>query len=251
MTTPAADPQAVIAALQSELTERRAEIEHLKLLVAKLRRLHFGRHSERIAGLDQLELDLAALAALPAQPLPAPPAAAVPAPRKSVRQPLPDHLPRESVTHLPGHACCPDCGGSLKPLGEDVAEMLEYVPASFKVIRHVRPKLACGRFDAIVQAPAPSRPIPKGMAGPGLLAHVLVDKFCDHLPLYRQSGIYARAGIDLERATLADWVGQCSQLLHPLVEARRRYVLSAQKLHADDTPMPVLAPGTGKTRTGR
>lgn len=247
------NPQAVIAALQSELAERVAEIEHLKLLVAKLKRLHFGRRSERMmASLAQLELELETLLALPEQSLPAAPAvAAEPAARKSVRKPLPDHLPRESIIHSPGHSCCPDCGGALKPLGEDVSEILEYVPASFKVIRHVRPKLACGRCDAIVQAAAPSRPIPRGMAGPGLLAHVLVGKYCDHLPLYRQSSIYARAGIELDRATLADWVGQCSQLLHPLVDALRRYVLSAGKLHADDTPMPVLAPGEGKTRTGR
>lgn len=246
------DPQAVITALQSELAERRAEIEHLKLLVAKLKRLHFGRRSERFPDLDQLELGLEALAVLPLKPAPTAQATSAPSRcRKSARQPLPDHLPRETVTHSPGVGCCPDCGGTLKPLSEEVSEMLEYVPAYFKVIRHVRPKLACGKCDAIVQAPAPSRPIPRGIPGPGLLAHVLVGKFCDHLPLYRQSGIYLRAGVNLDRATLADWVGQCSQLLHPLVDALRRYVLSATKLHADDTPMPVLAPGEGKTRTGR
>ncbi len=246
------DPQAVIDALQSELAERRAEIEHLKLLVAKLKRLHFGRRSERFPDLDQLQLGLEALAVLPLKPAPTAPAASAPAGRrKSARPPLPDHLPRETVTHPPGQSCCPDCGGALKPLGEDVSEMLEYVPAYFKVIRHVRPKLACGKCDAIVQAAAPSRPIPRGIPGPGLLAHVLVGKYCDHLPLYRQSGIYLRAGVNLDRATLADWVGQCSQLLHPLVDALRRYVLSAKKVHADDTPMPVLAPGEGKTRTGR
>lgn len=250
---PPTNPQAVIEALQSELAERVAEIEHLKLLVAKLKRLHFGRRSERMmASLEQLELELETLLALPEKPIPTTPAeSAEQTPRKSVHKPLPDHLPRESITHSPGHSCCPDCGGALKHLGEDVSEILEYVPASFKVIRHVRPKLACGRCDAIVQAPAPSRPIARGIPGPGLLAHVLVGKYCDHLPLYRQSGIYARAGIELDRATLADWVGQCSQLLHPLVDALRRHVLAAGKLHADDTPMPVLAPGEGKTRTGR
>ena len=128
--------------------------------------------------------------------------------------------------------------------------MLEWVPASFKVIRQVRPKLACGRCDRIVQAEAPSRPIARGMAGPGLLAHVLVSKYCDHLPLYRQSEIYEREGVELDRSTLADWVGGASELLEPLVEALRRHVLSATKLHADDTPVPVLAPGHGKTKPG-
>jgi len=125
------------------------------------------------------------------------------------------------------------------------------VPAHWKVIRQVRPKLACAGCDKIVQAEAPSRPIARGMAGPGLLAHVLVSKYADHLPLYRQEEIYAREGIELERSTLADWVGSASALLQPLVEALRRHVLVAEKLHADDTPVPVLAPGNGKTKTGR
>ena len=129
--------------------------------------------------------------------------------------------------------------------------MLEYVPASFVVIRHVRTKLSCTQCDCIVQAEAPSRPIARGMAGPGLLSHVLVSKYCDHLPLYRQSEIYARQDVELERSTLADWVGGSAQLLEPLVEALRRYVTAASKLHADDTPVPVLAPGQGKTKTGR
>jgi transposase len=139
----------------------------------------------------------------------------------------------------------------LRKLGEDVSEMLEYVPASFFVIRHVRPKLSCSHCERIVQAAAPSRPIERGTAGPGLLAHVLTSKYADHLPLYRQSEIYARQGVELERSTLADWVGSTSQLLTPLVAALRRYVMAASKLHADDTPVPVLAPGNGKTKTGR
>jgi transposase len=139
----------------------------------------------------------------------------------------------------------------LKHLGEDVLEMLEYVPEHFKVIRQVRPKLTCACCERIVQAEAPSRPIERGVAGPGLLAHVLVSKYCDHLPLYRQSEIYAREGVELERSTLADWVGGTSALLAPLVEALRRHVMGAEKLHADDMPVPVLAPGNGKTKTGR
>jgi transposase len=139
----------------------------------------------------------------------------------------------------------------LSKLGEDASEVLEYIPARFKVIRHVRPKLSCTKFDAIVQAAAPSRPIERGLAGPGLLAHVLVSKYADHLPLYRQAEIYAREGIELQRSTLADWVGATSELLKPLQEALRQYVMSGRKLHADDTPVPVLAPGDGKTKLGR
>jgi len=139
----------------------------------------------------------------------------------------------------------------LRKLGEDVSEVLEYLPASFFVVCHVRPKLSCTGCDCIVQAPAPNRPIERGLAGPGLLAHVLVSKYADHLPLYRQSEIYARQGVELERSTLADWVGGASRLLEPLVEVLFRYVTAASKLHADDTPVPVLAPGNGKTKTGR
>ena len=142
-------------------------------------------------------------------------------------------------------------GQSSELLGEDTSEMLEYVPASFRVVRHIRPKLACSRCDRIVQVAAPSRPIAQGLAGPGLLAHVLVAKYADHLPLYRQSEIGAREGMNLERSTLADWVGGASALLRPLVEALARETLGADKLHTDDTTVPVLAPGHGRTRTGR
>jgi transposase len=152
---------------------------------------------------------------------------------------------------MPDHEACPDCGGRLRVLGEDTAEMLEHVRACFKVIRHVRPKMSCDACDRIVQAPAPSRPIDRGLAGPGLLAHVLVSKYADHVPLYRQSEIYSREGLDLDRSTLAGWVGATSELLAPLVEAVRAHVMSASKLHADDTPVPVLTPGNGKTRIGR
>ena len=239
--------------LQALVVAQQAEIEHLKLIIAKLRRMQFGQSSEKIDEMvGQLELALEELETGKAERAgltEIPPAEEVPG--KPVRKPLPDHLPRDTVVHAPEQTCCPDCGGHLKPLGEDVSEVLNYVPASFRVIRHVRPKLACGRCDTIVQAAAASRPITRGMAGAGLLAHVLVAKYCDHLPLYRQSGIYAREGVDLERSTLADWVGQCSALLRPLVERLRQHVLAGEKLHADDTPVPVLAPGDGKTKTGR
>jgi len=249
--------KALILSQHEQLLSRDNEIEHLKLLIAKLRRMQFGRRSEKLdRQIEQLELRLDELQATHAEntaashtPAGGAPVASVAV--KPVRQPLPEHLPREVQKYLPKQAACPDCGGELKHLGEDISEILEYVPARFKVVHQVRPKLACACCERIVQAAAPSRPIERGVAGPGLLAHVLVSKYCDHLPLYRQSEMYAREGVELERSTLADWVGGTSQLLTPLVEALRRHVLSAAKLHADDTPVPVLAPGNGKTKTGR
>lgn len=247
-----------LIATHEQLLSRENEIAHLKLLLAKLQRLQFGRKSEKIQRqIEQLELRLEELESNRSEkepPVPeATPAAAAPTltPTRPARRALPDHLPRQTRTHRPEETVCPQCQGELRKLGEDVSEILEYVPASFVVIQHVRPKLSCTRCDSIVQAEAPSRPIERGVAGPGLLAHVLTSKYCDHLPLYRQSEIYARQGVELERSTLADWVGGSARLLEPLVEALRRYVISAGKLHADDTPVPVLAPGTGKTKTGR
>jgi transposase len=242
-------------ATQERLQSRESEIEHLQLLIAKLRRMQFGRRSEKVQRqIEQLELRLEDLEAKQAasQANSAPPT--IPnlvIASKPARRPLPEHLPRETHKHAPAETVCPDCGGALRLLGEDVSEMLEYVPGRFQVIRHVRPKLSCAACERIVQSPAPTRPIERGYAGPGLLAHVLVSKYADHLPLYRQSEIYAREGVDLERSTLSDWVGATSALLDPLVEALRRYVFDCGKLHADDTPVPVLAPGTGKTKTGR
>jgi transposase len=240
-----------------QLLWREQEIAHLKLLLAKLRRMQFGRKSEKVERqIEQLELKLEELeenrpAATPQTELPPIPSHTFPPATQPSRRALPAHLPRQIKTHEPKATSCPECGGRLKKLGEDTSEMLEWVPGSFHVIRHVRPKLCCTGCDAIVQAAAPSRPIDRGLAGPGLLAHVLTSKFCDHLPLYRQSEIYGREGVELERSTLAKWVGEANQLLQPLVEVLRRYVMAADKLHGDDTPVPVLAPGNGKTKTGR
>lgn len=234
---------------RAALAERDGIIERLKAQLTWLRRQQFGRSSEKIEReIAQLELQLEDLEESSSARI------AASEPERSIarpgRRPLPDHLPREEIVHEP--ACtCPDCGGPMRRLGEDTSEMLEYVPASFRVVRHVRPKLACSRCDRIVQSEAPSRPIARGLAGPSLLAHVLVAKYADHLPLYRQSEIYAREGVELERSTLADWVGSSSALLQPLVEALAKETLRASKLHADDTPVPVLAPGRGTTRTGR
>jgi transposase len=246
--------KALIVSQHELIVSRDSEIEQLKLLITKLRRMQFGRSSEKLdRQIEQLELQLEALQVNDAEIVAAMPEkiTSVEPVARSVRRPLPAHLPREVRTHLPKVAACPDCGGKLRKLGEDVSEVLERIPSHFQVIRHVRVKLACACCDRIVQAAAPSRPIERGLAGPGLLAHVLVSKYGDHLPLYRQSEIYAREGVELDRATLADWVGGTSRLFEPLVEALRRHVMSAEKLHADDTPVPVLAPGRGKTKTGR
>jgi transposase len=249
--------KALVLAKQSELDSRNTEIESLKLLILKLKRMHFGPRSEKFSGdIEQLELQLEDLEVNQgaAEPLPIQPATValnIQVQRKPVRRALPAELPRETETIAPKQDACPDCGGTLRRLGEDVSEMLEYVPARFKVLRTVRPKLSCACCSRILQEPAPNRPIDRGLAGPGLLAHVLVSKYTDHLPLYRQSEIYQREGVELDRSTLADWVGGASRTLRPLVDVLRQYVFSAEKVHGDDVPVPVLAPGRGKTKTGR
>lgn len=237
-------------------------IEHLKLVIEKYRRMIFGRKSEKLTGqLEQLEFRLEELETAQAaeEAVQTATEAAQPASNRTdskrgsrpARKPLPEDLPREVITHLPPHNCCPDCGGALRQFGEDISEQLERIPATYKVIRHVRPKFACAACEHVVEAPAPARPIERGLPGPALLAHVLISKYGDHLPLYRQSQIFAREGVDLDRSTLAGWVGAASELLAPLVDQIRKHVLMASKIHADDTPVPVLAPGNGKAKTGR
>lgn len=245
--------KALVYELHSDRNSKDQFIEHQSLMLEKLRQMLFGRKSEKVRlQIEQLELQL--------EDAEAEQAAAEEKPtrisssrnsKKPARKPLPEHLERETIEHTPQTDCCPECQGALRQFGEDVAEILEYIPANFRVIRHVRPKYACGKCNHLVQVPAPSRTIARGLAGPGLIAHVLISKYCDHNPLYRQSEIYAREGVDLDRSTLADWVGSASELVKPLLEALRRHVLSADKIHADDTPVPVLAPGYGKTKTGR
>jgi transposase len=244
--------KALIIEQHGQLVSHDNEIDNLKLLILKLQRMQFGRSSERLTQhIDQLMLRLEDLEtnriSKPVSAVLEGMIAAV----KPARRPLPVDLPRETKTLPPQESACPDCGGALSRLGEDVAETLELVPARFKVIRTVRPKLSCTRCDRIVQEPAPHRPIARGMAGPDLLAHVVVSKYADHLPLYRQSEIYERQGVELDRSTLADWVGGVTRTVEPLVDAIRDHVLQAMKLHADDIPVPVLAPGNGKTKTGR
>ena len=246
----------LVLVMHARLRSQNTEIDNLKLLILKLKRMQFGRKSEKLdRHIEQLELQLEDMetqqaASAPAEPE-SEPATAAAAPRKRTRKPLPENLQREQQRHEPKQEACPDCGGTLRPLGEDVSEILEYVPATFKVIQIVRPKLSCACCARIVQEPAPSRPIERSFAGPGLLAHVLVSKYASHLPLYRQSEIFLREGMELSRSTLADWVGGASNTLAPLVDAMRKYVLQTGKLHGDDTPVPVLAPGNGKTNTGR
>jgi transposase len=239
------------------------EIEKLKLQIAKLRRMQFGRSSERITRqIEQLELRLEELetgeaeaaAIAEADTDTAEPVAPIRERAKPKRQPLPDHLPRQEVVHQPADdgACqCPNCGKGMGKLGEDITEVLDYVPGRFQVIRHVRPKYACTACDVITQAPPPAMPTPRGRATPATLAHLLVSKYCDHLPLYRQSEIYAREGLELDRSTLGDWVGQAAWLLDPVVAKIRQHVFAAEKIHGDDTTVPVLAPGLGRTATGR
>jgi transposase len=219
--------QASLAHLEA-LSAQGHEIERLRLIIEKLKRMMFGSRSEKVSiQIEQLELRLEELetAQAAAEASVDVPEAETKTKSKPSRKPLPAHLPREVVAHLPEQDCCPDCGGHLRNFGEDVAEILEYIPANFKVIRHVRPKFACTGCERVVQAPAPPRVIERGLAGPGLLAHVLVAKYADHCPLYRQSEIYAREGVDLDRSTLAGWVGASSELLAPLVEALRKHVL--------------------------
>jgi transposase len=249
----AAELQAARAGLQEQVLRN----EQLKLRLAKLLRERFGASSEKLrTAIEQSELilgDLEEQIAETASAEPQQPAAPEPADtarRRPARRPLPENLPRTTVQHA-APCACPKCGGALHRLGEDVTEVLDYVPAVFRVIRHVRPKLSCRGCDSIAQAPAPSLPIHRGLATPALLAHVLVAKYADHCPLYRQAEIYARGGVELDRSTLADWVGQTARLMRPLVDVVGAHVMAADRLHADDTTVPVLEPGLGKTSTGR
>jgi len=263
MLSPASLPNE-IETLKRLLISRDEMIAKLVAEIARLKRRQFGRSAEPMDGdlLAQLQLALGDLQAVPDRvdelPLALPleesvsssPQRRVLPFRRAVRA-FPEHLPRETILHHPSACACPECGGALHRLGEDVSEMLEFVPGYFKVMRHIRPKLSCGQCGRIVQQLAPSRPIERAMAGPGLLAQVLVSKYADHCPLYRQAGIYRRSGVDLDRATLANWVAHSARLLEPLADAIEHYVLSAEKIHSDDTPTPVLDPGRGRTKIGR
>jgi transposase len=252
----------VIAIRDAELYAKTLQIENLKAQLAVLRRSRYGRSSEKLdQEIEQLELLLGELeegvaeGRTRAEQVAKSPAAPRRDKRKGHtphgRKPLPEHLPREEIIHPPASSCtC--CGGTvLRKVGTHRTEVLEYVPSSFKVTVHLRDVVSCRLCETIMQAPLPSFPIERGRPGPGLLAHVIVGKYADGLPLHRQTGIYEREGVDLDRSTMADWVGTTAALLRPLVEAIGHHVRSGPVLHADDTPMKVLAPGHGKTKTGR
>lgn len=245
------DPEelrAFTALLLAEVRSQAVLIEKLQHQLAGHRSHRFGASSESIEqlqlALENSEIATAAMTARLRLPDEEPK-------DKPKRRPIPDHIPRQEIELTTGDDDCAQCGGKLRRLGEDVTEELEYVPGQFIVNRIVRPRFACSGCDAFTQAPLPTRPIERGRPGPGLLAHVLVSKYADHLPLYRQSQIDKREGIDLDRSTLADWVGKSTALLEPLADAIGRHVLAGQAIFADDTPVKMLAPGTGKTQTAR
>jgi len=251
--------------LREQLDRKSALIESLKAEVIRSRRWRFGSSSEAIDPSIAPQLPLMGGASTAPAPLesssqdhsdPPPRLMSVDAPRerrvnRRALRALPDELPRVIRVHEPVSCQCPDCGVPMRRLGEDASEQIDYVPGYFQVIRHVRPKLACSACARIVQAGAPMRLLERGLPTATLLAQVISAKYADHFPLYRQEGIYRRSGIELPRAMLARWVGETAKLLDPLVTALERYVLAATKLHADDTPVPVLSPGHGRTRTAR
>ena len=260
------DVEALRAALLAERAARResearasgaeAMVAHLKLLIAKMKRDRFGASAERGRKLlDQLEMQLEELETTTAEDAldasrAAPNTTSVrPFMRaKPVRAPLPEHLPRERVV-LPSPTSCLCCGGNLTKLGETITETLESIPRSYKVIQTVREKFSCRSCETITQPPAPFYSIARGRAGPDLLATIMHSKFGEHQPLNRQSERFAREGIDLSVSTLADWVGTCTTALSPLVTLIRAHVLAAERIHGDDTTVPVLA--KAKTITGR
>src|SRR3712207_5027813 len=271
MTEVIARQNASLASLQTErdtvLAERdlirerhdaaQAEIEKLRLLIRQLQRGQFGRRSERLdpdqlqLGLEDLEQTVAAAEAAQESAATRSGTPRTPRARRRNLGALPAHLPRVEVLVDVEDKSCPCCGGSLHVIGEDTSEMLDVVPARYRVRVIRRPRYACRTCEeAVVQAPAPERPITGGMATEALLAHVLVAKFCDHLPLYRQAQIFARQGIELDRSTLGDWVGQACRWLEPLWRLLRRHVMSSTWIFADDTRLPVLDPGRGRTKTG-
>src|ERR671929_57539 len=242
--------------VRSEREAAQAEIEKLRLLIRQLQRGRFGRRSEKLDP-DQLQLGLedleqAAAAAEAAQEA----ASRTPRPPRAARRrnlgALPAHLPRVEVLVDVEDKSCPCCGGAMHVIGEDASEMLDIVPAQLRVKVIRRPRYGCRACEgAVVQAPAPERPVTGGMATEALLAHVLVAKYGDFLPLYRQAAIFARQGVALDRSTLCDWVGRACWWLQPLWRLLRRHVMSSTRIFADDTPLPVLDPGRGRTKTGR
>ena len=250
----APDRDAWIASLEAQVDARDRVIAMLRAQLARLRRMTFGTSSEKLASeIEQLELALEEYEADAASADARQPDVAARPQRPAPIRSLPPHLPRAEIVHEPatGTCACPSCGGALRQLGADTDEMLDVVPVSWRVVRNIRPKYSCRDCEAIVQAPAPPKPCPRGKATFGTLAHVVVAKFDHHLPLYRQAEMMAAQGVDIDRSTLAGWAAQAAHLLDPIVTRIREEGLKATKIHADDTPVKVLAPGSGKTATGR
>ena len=254
------DPHAlkqIIAAMAQDAIAAQAEIAKLRFQLARYRRAEFGRSSEKLArereqlelALEALEIDQAERLAT-ASPIVTAAIAAASEAQKPARRPLPDHLPREEIVHA-APCACPACGGPLRRIADAITETLDYVPGRFKVIRHLRAKLSCRCCETVVAPPAPDHAIARGRAGASLLAHIVISKYDDHLPLYRQAEIFARDGVSLETSTLSGWVGATAAALAPLIDALAADLSASDTLHVDDTPVPVLAPGTGKTKTGR
>jgi transposase len=243
----------VINANEAQIKFKQALIDKLTHENAVLKRLKFGLKSEKMNAeqrslLDEtLDADLQAVSEEIALAVPESPAAKEKQTPK--RQALPAELPRQIFTHEPQSTVCtaPGCGAPLKRIGEDVSEKLDYVPGVFSVHRHVRGKWACACCQTLIQAPVAPHVIDKGIPTSGLLAQVLVNKFADHLPLYRQEAIFGRSGVSIPRSTLAQWVGSCGVELQPLVDALKRDILTRSVLHADETPVQMLKPGNGKT----
>ena len=247
--------KALLLEARASLAERDLEIERLKAQIDKLKRMQFGRKSEKlnreIAELETRLEDLTASRGVAEmREAQSGGRSRSAAPERASREALPEHLPREEHVLEPGPTC-PECGGQMQPLGEDVSEQLGRIAAAFKVIRTIRRKKVCACCHRIRQPPAPSLPIQRSIAHPSLLAEIFVAKYADHQPLYRQSEIAARENVKLDPASMGRWVGQCEALVDPLVEALRRYAMGGIKIHADDTPLPVLAPGNKKAKTGR
>ena len=246
--------RAMIAELVTELDAKAREVKQLQHMVTELLRWRYGQKAERV---DENQLVLFAAEILGTgkdirEALPE-----TPAPKPKVtphgRQRLPEHLPRKRVVYdLPeSERQCPQCHGELKPIGEEVSERLEFVPASLHVIEEVCPKYACAKGCTVVTAQKPMQPIEKGLPGPGLLAHVVVSKYSDHMPLHRQEGMFEREGVKLSRSTMGDWMGRCAELVSPLYELMKERVLCSKVMQTDDTPVGVLDRSLPRTRTGR
>jgi transposase len=243
------DERSAHASLVAELKAKQLKIDQLTHEMAILKRWHFDRRSEQMdpmqrsvldesidADIEAISLELDALNGKRATP-----------PKEQPRRvALPAAFPRREVHHEPENTHC-SCGCGLERIGEDVSEKLDYTPGVFEVERHIRGKWVCRRCERLIQAPVPPHVIDKGIPTAGLLAQVLIAKYLDHAPLYRQEAIFGRAGLALPRSTLAQWVGACGLRLQPLVDAMKVLLLTRSVLHADETPVPMLKPGLGRT----